>query len=144
MYRLFSFKRKSCLTFFVLQTILKSSFSLVKTLNFFNSCLDTLSFSLQNGIPIKKLGFEYQYSISLNKYLSIIGSYFLLSKPFITLLTNAIGCLALEYLLLIWFISWWKFKLTLHEWYKSPSIALLLYLFGICDFQCTGDLLVFR
>ena len=37
---------------------------LVKTFNFFNSCLDALSFSLQNRISIKTIGF---YSKLLNK-----------------------------------------------------------------------------
>ena len=57
-YGFFSFKGKSCLTFFVFEIILKSYFSLVKTFNFFNSCLDTLSFSLQNVISIKTIGFN--------------------------------------------------------------------------------------
>ena len=57
-YGFFSYKGKICLTFFVFQIILKSYFSLVKTFNFFKSCLNALSFLLQNGISIKATGFD--------------------------------------------------------------------------------------
>ena len=45
----------------------------MKTVNFFNSCLDTFSLSLQNGMSIKTIGFD---SKSLNKQLGMIAFYF--------------------------------------------------------------------
>ena len=47
-----------CLTFFVFQIVLKSYCSLVKPFNFLSSCLDTFSFSLENGTSIKRIGFD--------------------------------------------------------------------------------------
>ena len=137
----FSPSKGKALWIFVSTTILKSYFYLVRIFNFFNTCLDTFSFSVQYGTSIKAIGFD---SNSLNKQLGVIGSCYFLSKSFFTLFTNLIGYPALENLFLISLFSWQKFELILHEWYRPPFIAFLLCLFGISDFQNTENLLTVR
>ena len=137
-YGFFSFKGKSSLALFVSTIILKSHFYLMRIFNFFNSCLDTFSFSVQYGMSIKAIGFD---SKSLNKQLGVIGSCSFLSKSFFTLFTNLVWYPALENLFLISLFSRQKFELILHERYRPPFIASLLYLFGISDSQYMKNLL---
>ena len=107
--------------------------SFVKASSFFNSRLETFLFSLQNETSIKWV---------MNKWIN--GYYWVMlfiSGPFIIRLTNILGYPAVKNLFLISFFSWWKLELILHERYRSPFIAFLLYLFWDLRFPMCKNLL---
>ena len=141
-YGFFSFKRESCMTFFVFQAIRNNS----KVILFFGERLQFLvqlfriSFMLQNGTPIKTIGFD---SKPVNKKLGTIGSSSSLSKSFIKIPKNVIGYPSVKNLFLIWFFSWYKFELD-HYWqYSSLFIAYLLYLFWHLTFPMYNEFICF-
>ena len=53
------------------------------------------------------------------------------------------GFSASMYLVFNFFVSWSKSEVTLLALYSSPAIAFLLYLKGIFEDQCTGNLFCF-